>query len=467
MCGGSGTRLWPVSRRYQPKQLQVLQGTATLLQQTAMRFAGGEFTPPWLLVSSSIESLATEQICQIGGGVDGVVVEPHVRSTGPALASLSRIIAETDPDALILAMPSDHFFQQPDIMARAVLAGVSSARDGRIVTFGIVPSRAETGFGYIETAKLPQQDQTTHVVRFVEKPDLDTATSYLATGRHLWNSGIFLFTPRTMLRELEIHAAQLLAITDTSVRTARRQGNSTHLHEVAYAQCPVLSIDHAVMEKSEVVSVVPVDAGWNDVGSWDAVSALYPRDDQGNAFTANVYADDVENTFILSTGQRVIAAKGVSDLIVVDTQDALYITKAGQSQGIKHVIEKMQAGERAELNSHPVVERPWGTYRSLTIGPGFQVKHIFVKPGGHLSLQYHHHRAEHWTVVSGTAQVTVGDEVRLIHPNGSVFIPISSMHRLHNPGKLGLHLIEVQCGEYLGEDDIVRMDDIYGRIAAE
>jgi mannose-1-phosphate guanylyltransferase/mannose-6-phosphate isomerase len=467
MCGGSGTRLWPVSRRYQPKQLQVLRGTTTLLQDTAMRFVGEQFSAPWLLVSSATQNIAVEQLSQIDRAAGGTIVEPHIKSTGPALAALARIFGEVNLDALVLAMPSDHFFEQPDKMEEAILAGIPAALAGRIVTFGIVPVSADTGFGYIEIDGPLEQGQPTRALKFVEKPDFETATNYVNGGRHLWNGGVFLFTPRTMLNQLEVHAPELLSASDASVYHARRSANNILLDSDAYAQCPAISLDHAVMEKSDAVTVVPVNPGWSDVGSWDAVSAIHPRDEQGNSFAANVFADGVENTFILSTGQRVIAANGVKDLIVVDTPDALYITKAGQSQGIKQVVEKLQAERRTELESHPVVERPWGTYRSLTVGQGFQVKHIYVKPGGHLSLQYHHHRAEHWTVVSGTAEVTIGNDVKLIHPNESVFIPISSMHRLHNPGKLGLHLIEVQCGEYLGEDDIVRVEDVYGRLAAE
>ncbi len=467
MCGGSGTRLWPVSRRYQPKQLQVLRGTTTLLQETATRFVSEHFSAPWLLVSAATETIAAEQLSQTERSAAGVIVEPQVKSTGPALAALARILGEIDLDAPILAMPSDHFFERPDNMESAILAGLPAALDGQIVTFGIVPTRPETGFGYIEIEGQIEQGRPTRAVKFEEKPKLATATDYLKGGRHLWNGGVFLFTPRTMLRQFELHAADLLAASDASVTDARRNASSIYLNSEAYLRCPNISIDHAIMEKSDIVSVVPVDPGWNDIGSWDAVSAIHPRDENGNAFAANVFADDVENTFILSTGKKVIAANGISDLIVVDTADALYITKAGQSQGIKQVIEKLNAEGRAELETHSVVERPWGTYRSLTVGQGFQVKHIYVKPGGHLSLQYHHHRAEHWTVVSGTAEVTIGNDVKLIHPNESVFIPISSMHRLHNPGKLGLHLIEVQCGEYLGEDDIVRVEDVYGRIAAE
>lgn len=467
MCGGSGTRLWPLSRTYQPKQLQVLFGTKSLLQETASRFVSEEFSAPWLLVSSATETVASEQLAQTARSIGGVIMEPYVRSTGPALASLARVMSETDPDALVLAMPSDHFFAETDVMERAILAGAPAAIAGRIVTFGILPSHAETGFGYIEIDGAPEQNQPAPAIRFVEKPDFETAMAYLRGGRHLWNGGIFLFTPRTMLSQLAMHAPELLEATDVAVQRAKRAGYRIDLNPDAYARCPTVSIDHALMEKCAAVSVVPVDPGWNDVGSWDAVSAIHPRDERGNAFAANVYADNVENTFILSTGQKVIAANGVTDLIVVDTPDALYITKAGQSQGIRQLVENMRDHGRAELDSHSVVERPWGTYRSLTIGQGFQVKHIYVKPGGHLSLQYHHHRAEHWTVVSGTAEVTVGNDVKLIHPNHSVYIPISSVHRLHNPGKVGLHLIEVQCGEYLGEDDIIRVEDIYGRIAAE
>lgn len=467
MCGGSGTRLWPVSRRFQPKQLQVLFGTKTLLQDTALRFVSAQFSAPWLLVSAATETVAIEQLAQTNIGVGGVIMEPHIRSTGPALASLARVLSEIDPDGLVLAMPSDHFLSEPGVMEDAILAGAPAATEGRIVTFGIVPTHAETGFGYVEFDGIPEQNRPSPAIRFVEKPDLETANSYLHGGKHLWNGGIFLFTPRTMLSQLAMHAPDLLLASDTAVQRANRIGYRVDLNADAYSRCPNLSIDLALMEKSDVVSVVPVDPGWNDVGSWDAVSAIHPRDENGNTFAANVFADNVENTFILSTGQKVVAANGVCDLIVVDTPDALYITKAGQSQGIRQVIEKMQAQSRAELESHSIVERPWGTYRSLTIGQGFQVKHIYVKPGGHLSLQYHHHRAEHWTVVSGTAEVTVGNEVKLIHPNGSVYIPISSVHRLHNPGKVGLHLIEVQCGEYLGEDDIIRVEDIYGRVAAE
>jgi mannose-1-phosphate guanylyltransferase/mannose-6-phosphate isomerase len=467
MCGGSGTRLWPISRRYQPKQFQVLFGTKSLLQDTALRFASRQFSAPWLLVSSATETIASEQLAQTDRRAGGVIIEPHIRSTGPALASLARVISEIDPDTIVLAMPSDHFFAEPIVMEEAILAAVPAAAAGRIVTFGIVPSYAETGFGYIEVDGVPQQNQPSPAIRFIEKPDLETANDFLQGGRHLWNGGIFLFTPRTMLSQLALHAPDLLEATDAAVERANRIGYRISLNADAYDRCPNLSIDHAVMEKSDVVSVVPVDPGWNDVGSWDAVSAIHPRDENGNAFAANVFADNVENTFILSTGQKVIAANGISDLIVVDSPDALYITKAGHSQGIRQIIEKMQDHSCAELESHSVVERPWGTYQSLTTGQGFQVKHIYVKPGGHLSLQYHHHRAEHWTVVSGTAEVTVGNEVKLIHPNQSVYIPISSVHRLHNPGKVGLHLIEVQCGEYLGEDDIIRVEDIYGRIAAE
>jgi mannose-1-phosphate guanylyltransferase/mannose-6-phosphate isomerase len=438
-----------------------------MLQQTALRFVSEDFLPPWLLVSSTSESQALEQLAQIKLDAGGIVVEPHVRSTGPAIAAIARILSDIDPNMVILALPSDHFVEYPETMQAAIVAGLPAAREGKIVTLGIVPSHAETGFGYIEVDEKPEHGLPARVLRFVEKPDSETALAYLSGGRHLWNAGMFLFTPKAMLCELEKHAPDLLAATSTSVLRAKQTGRGMALDFDAYSRCPRVSIDHAVMEKSDAIVVVPVNPGWNDVGSWDAVSAIYPRDEAGNAFVGDVFSDNVENTFILSTGQRVIAANGVRDLIVVDTHDALYITRAGESQGISHIIDKLSSNFRNELETHPVVERPWGSYRSLAVGQGFQVKHIFVKPGGHLSLQYHHHRAEHWTVVSGTAEITVADQVKLVHPNESIFIPMFSLHRLHNPGKLGLHLIEVQCGEYLGEDDIVRVDDVYGRIAAE
>ncbi len=458
LSGGSGTRLWPLSREAYPKQFLPLAGDNTMLQATWQRVAPIAARGPLVIANEEHRFVAAEQLQQVGAEPAAIILEPMGRNTAPAIAVAALEATRDGADALLLVLPSDHVITDEAAFRAAVQGAAGAADAGKLVTFGIVPTGPETGYGYIKAA---EGQGVRAVERFVEKPDLDTATGYVASGQYYWNSGMFLFKASRYLQELERFQPQMLAGSRTAWQQARRDADFTRLDKDAFAAVPSDSIDYAVMEKTADAVVVPLDAGWNDVGSWTALRDVSHQDGDGNTHQGDVIAIDCRNTY--AYGQRLVAMVGLDDVIVVETDDAVLVGKADRMQEVKTVVAQLKAGGRSEATWHRKVYRPWGAYDSIDSGDRFQVKRITVKPGGTLSLQMHHHRAEHWIVVSGTAEVTRGDEVILLSENQSTYIPLGVTHRLRNPGKLPLELIEVQSGSYLGEDDIVRFEDTYGR----
>jgi len=458
LSGGSGTRLWPLSRESYPKQFLPLAGQLTMLQATWQRVAPIASRGPLVIANEEHRFVAAEQLQQVGAAPAAIILEPVGRNTAPAIAVAALEATRDGADALLLVLPSDHVITDEAAFRSAVHAAASAAEAGKLVTFGIVPAGPETGYGYIKAA---DGQGLRAVERFVEKPDLDTASGYVASGQYYWNSGMFLFKASRYLQELERLQPAMLAGSRTAWQQARRDTDFTRLDKEAFSAVPSDSIDYVVMEKTADAVVIPLDAGWNDVGSWTALRDVSQQDGDGNAHQGDVIAIDCRNTY--AYGQRLVAMVGLDDVIVVETDDAVLVGKADRMQEVKTVVAQLKADGRSEASWHRKVYRPWGAYDSIDNGERFQVKRITVKPGGTLSLQMHHHRAEHWIVVSGTAEVTRGDEVILLSENQSTYIPLGVTHRLRNPGKLPLELIEVQSGSYLGEDDIVRFEDTYGR----
>ncbi|QZN82688.1 mannose-1-phosphate guanylyltransferase/mannose-6-phosphate isomerase [Stenotrophomonas sp. DR822] len=458
LSGGSGTRLWPLSREAYPKQFLPLAGELTMLQATWRRVAPIASRGPLVIANEEHRFVAAEQLQQVGAEPAAIILEPVGRNTAPAIAVAALEATRDGADALLLVLPSDHVITDEAAFRAAVQAAAGAAEAGKLVTFGIVPTGPETGYGYIKAAN---GQGVRAVERFVEKPDLDTATGYVASGQYYWNSGMFLFKASRYLQELERLQPAMLSACRDAWQSARRDADFTRLDKDAFTAVPSDSIDYAVMEKTADAVVVPLDAGWNDVGSWTALRDVSQQDGDGNAHQGDVIAIDCRNTY--AYGQRLVAMVGLDDVIVVETDDAVLVGKADRMQEVKTVVAQLKADGRSEATWHRKVYRPWGAYDSIDNGERFQVKRITVKPGGTLSLQMHHHRAEHWIVVSGTAEVTRGDEVILLSENQSTYIPLGVTHRLRNPGKLPLELIEVQSGSYLGEDDIVRFEDTYGR----
>ncbi|MGH8053017.1 MAG: mannose-1-phosphate guanylyltransferase/mannose-6-phosphate isomerase [Stenotrophomonas sp.] len=458
LSGGSGTRLWPLSREAYPKQFLQLSGTHSMLQSTWLRVAGVAALPPIVVANETHRFVAAEQLQQVGTTPSAILLEPIGRNTAPAIAAAALEARRNGDDPLLLVLPSDHLIRDVEHFHQAIVEAATIAEQGKLVTFGIQPTAPETGYGYIKAAS---GEGARAIERFVEKPDLATAEAYVASGEYYWNSGMFLFRASRYLEELERLQPQILAACRASWDKARRDSDFIRLDAEAFTASPSDSIDYAVMEKTSDAAVVPLDAGWSDVGSWTALRDVSEQDADGNAHRGDVIAIDCHNTF--AYGERLIAMVGLDDIIVVETDDAVLVGKSDRMQEVKDVVARLKADGRSEATWHRKVYRPWGAYDSIDNGERFQVKRITVKPGGTLSLQMHHHRAEHWIVVSGTAEVTRGDEVLLLAENQSTYIPLGVTHRLRNPGKLPLELIEVQSGSYLGEDDIVRFEDTYGR----
>jgi mannose-1-phosphate guanylyltransferase/mannose-6-phosphate isomerase len=463
MCGGSGTRLWPVSRSSEPKQFHALAGQSSLFQQTVQRFRTEQYAEPIIVVNTSHRDLALREIGQLSTGAARLLVEPCVRSTGPAIAAAAALIAEEDPDRLMLVAPSDHIMEQADLFSQAVAQAAQAAQQGRIVLFGIRPTHPETGFGYIEIEEA-FDSASFKVAGFVEKPARAVAEKLVAGERHLWNSGIFMFTARTILDELERHAPEVLACARRALTLAQR-GNDTIRLAAEFDTAPVISIDYAVLERSDRLVCIPVSPEWRDLGSWSALWDIGSKDGNGNVSRGDTLLQDVRDSYVHGNS-RLIAVMGVEKIVVVDTADAVLVSSLDQAQNVGRLAAELAASKRSEASLHRKVRRPWGSYESLRVGETFQVKHIIVDVAGRLSLQYHHHRSEHWTAVSGTARVTVGERVFVMTANESVYIPKGDVHRLENIGDEELNLIEVQCGTYLGEDDIVRLEDQYDRIVA-
>lgn len=463
LSGGSGTRLWPISRRNLPKQFLSLAGTETLFQQTVTRASKLPDTgAPIVVASDDHRFLAAEQLQELKVDGASILLEPMARNTAPAIAVGALRALEKSPDALILVLPADHLVGDDASFSEAVAKARASAEAGWLVTFGIRPDRAETGFGYIRRGE-GLDGSSFKVSQFVEKPVLATAEEYVRSGEYDWNSGMFLFRAARYLEELGIHAPAMLDAARASYAKANVDLDFVRLDGESFAASPSDSIDYAVMEKTSQAAVVPVSCGWSDIGSWDALWMAAGKDAHGNHAEGDVITIDTKGSFIRSHDRHLIATVGLDDVVVVTTPDATLVAHRDASQDVKRVVEELKAAGRTEHDLHRVVRRPWGMYDSLENGDRFQVKRIVVKPGAALSLQMHHHRAEHWIVVKGVAEVTCDDKVFLLAENQSTYLPLGSKHRLRNPGKVPVELIEVQSGSYLGEDDIVRFDDVYGR----
>jgi mannose-1-phosphate guanylyltransferase/mannose-6-phosphate isomerase len=464
LSGGSGTRLWPMSRAAYPKQLLPLLSEHSLLQQTVARAAGiGGCAEPLILANDEHRFVIAEQLRQIDATPRGILLEPVARNTAPAVAAAAVWLTRHDPAALMLVMPSDHTIRDLKAFARAVATAREAAESGRLVTFGIEATKPETGYGYIRRGAALEIDGAFAVAAFVEKPDEARARAYLASGDYSWNSGMFLFPAVHYLAELERRLPGTVAAVREAVETAAADLDFVRLGASAFAKAENVSVDYAVMEHTDKAAVVPAALGWSDVGAWDALWEISEvRDEAGNVLHGDVIALDCRNTYLRSE-EKLVAALGVDDLIVVATADAILVAPRSRAQEIGAVVASLKQTGREEVTHAATVHRPWGTYRSIHVGERVQVKHIVVKPGGRLSLQMHHHRAEHWVVVRGTARVVRDDEELILTENQSIYIPLGARHRLENPGKIPLHLIEVQSGAYLGEDDIVRFEDNYGR----
>lgn len=463
LSGGSGTRLWPISRRNLPKQFLSLSGSDTLFQQTVRRASAlPDAVAPIVVASDDHRFLAAEQLQELGVSGASILLEPVARNTAPAIAVGALQALARDSDALILVLPADHLIGDNTSFADAVAKALPLAARGWLVTFGIRPDRAETGFGYIHRGKALDVD-TFAVDQFVEKPRLDVAERYLASGEYDWNSGMFLFQAAQYLDELGKHAPAMLQAARASFDNARTDLDFIRLDAESFATAPSDSIDYAVMEKTTHAAVVPVSCEWSDIGSWDALWMAADKDIDGNHLEGDVIALDTKGTLVRSHDRHLVATIGLEDIVVVTTPDATLVARRDASQDVKKIVDELKSAGRTEHDLHRVVRRPWGSYDSLEQGDRFQVKRIVVKPGAALSLQMHHHRAEHWIVVKGVAEVTCDDKVFLLAENQSTYLPLGSRHRLRNPGKVPVELIEVQSGSYLGEDDIVRFDDVYGR----
>ncbi len=467
LSGGSGTRLWPLSRAHYPKQLIPLLGDRSLLQDTVARLHGLDVpqAPPLVVCNEQHRFMVAEQLRLLERGDGRILLEPVGRNTAPAL-TLAALAARADgDDPVLLATPADHVVRDAAAFRAAVAQGLAEAGRGAVVTFGIVPDRPETGYGYIRQG--PAQGPGYRLAGFTEKPDQATAEAYLAGGDHLWNSGMFLLRASVWLAQLERFQPDMLAACRRAWEGGRADGDFCRIDAEAFTACPEDSIDYAVMEPlaraGDVPAlVIPLDAGWSDVGSWDALWAVGGQDEDGNVTRGDVLSHDSRGNLVFAE-HRLVGTVGVEDLIVVETADAVLVARKDRVQEVKALVDRLKAAGRDEVLHHRKVYRPWGSYESIDAGERFQVKHIIVQPGASLSLQMHHHRAEHWIVVRGTARVTRGDETFLLSENQSTYIPLGEVHRLENPGTIPLELIEVQSGSYLGEDDIVRFEDHYGR----
>ena len=461
MAGGSGSRLWPLSRQLRPKQFLPLTGEGSMLQETLKRLAPLEHRSPLLICNEEHRFLVAEQIRQQGISDARILLEPEGRNTAPAIALAALQAVEEDPDPLLLVLAADHLIRDVAQFHESVGHARELAEQGQLVTFGVVPTHAETGYGYIQRGE-GQGDFGFRVKRFVEKPDRATAEDYLLTGDYYWNSGMFVFSAKRYLEELECFQPAMVAACRAALVGARDDLDFTRLDAEAFKACSADSVDYAVMERTKHASVVPLEAGWSDIGSWSALWEVSEGDDQGNACKGDVMLHDSHNLMV-HADHRLVATVGVEDLVVVETKDAVLVARQDRVQDVKKIVERLKVEGRNEHIIHREVYRPWGVYDSIDHGERYQVKCITVKPGAKLSVQMHHHRAEHWVVVSGTAKVTIGETTRLVSENESTYIPIGQVHALENPGKIPLELIEVQSGSYLGEDDIVRFNDRYGR----
>jgi len=464
LSGGSGTRLWPLSRAALPKQLLPLASDRSLLQDTVSRLADmPEMAAPLMVCNVEHRFMIAEQMRQIDTAPHAIVLEPAGRNTAPAIAVAALMLSRDNPDALMLVLPADHLIGDVAAFHAAIRTAAEAAGKGHLATFGIVAATPETGYGYIRKgASLPGCAGAYQVAGFVEKPDQDTAQQYVASGDYFWNSGMFLFRAADFLDELQTLRPDILEASRAALDAAVPDLDFVRLDPVAFEACPSESVDYAVMEHTRRAAVVPADMAWNDIGAWSALWEVAVKDAQGNATRGDVMLENACNNFVRAE-TRMVAMLGVSNLVVVETADVVLVANKDQVQDVKKLVDRLKAEKRCEHLVHKQVHRPWGWYEGIDEGERFQVKRIMVKPGEKLSLQMHHHRAEHWIVVSGTASVTCGDAAMLLTENQSTYIPLGTTHRLENPGKVDLHMIEVQSGSYLGEDDIVRFEDVYKR----
>lgn len=463
IAGGVGSRLWPRSRKLLPKQFIEFSGSkGSLFQNTLVRLRGlKNLGDPIIVCNAEHRFLVAEQLRELEMDSD-ILLEPVGRNTAPAVAMAAHWALEKDADAALLVLPADHVINDRDTLHGAIDTGVELLDKGHLVTFGIVPDAPETGFGYIEKGGPLNEARVFTVSQFVEKPDEKTAAEYLASGNYLWNSGMFLFRARDFLGELASHAGDMHKACERAYAGLEKGSDFQQIPKEAFEACPSDSIDYAVMEHTEKAAVIPLDAGWNDLGAWDALWETAEKDGDGNALHGDVLTAETRNSYI-EAGHRLVTTVGVEDCIVVETADAVLVADRARSQEVKQIVEQLKDKEREEAESHTLVYRPWGSYESLGVGDNYQVKHIVVKPGAALSLQKHHHRAEHWTVIKGTGVVVCDDKEFELGVNESTFIPLGSKHRLSNPGDEPVEIVEVQVGDYLGEDDIVRFEDRYGR----
>ena len=461
LSGGAGTRLWPLSRRLRPKQFLPVVGDTSMFLQTLERVSGAPFASPTVVSSNEHRFLVAEELRQADMTKADIVLEPMARNTAPAIAAAAFRLLQRDPDAVMLVLPSDHVIHDVAQFHDAAIVAARIARAGRLVTLGVQPTRPETGYGYIRGGAALGYGAY-EVDAFVEKPDTATAEEYVADGGYYWNAGMFAFAARTYLDELEKHHPEINAAVRDAVEAGAADLDFFRLGETAFGEASSVSIDYAVMEKTDRAAVVPFDAGWSDIGSWASLWEIGEPDEAGNVTAGPAILMDSKDTYVRSE-HPLVTTLGVDGLIVVATDDTVLVLPKERAQDVKALVSTLQAAGHDETETHTRVYRPWGHYQNLEGGDGFLVKRIVVKPGAKLSLQYHHQRAEHWVVVAGTARVTNGEEIFDLGPNQSTYIPQGAAHRLENPGSEPLHLIEVQSGDYIGEDDIVRLEDTYGR----
>ncbi|PKG84464.1 mannose-1-phosphate guanylyltransferase/mannose-6-phosphate isomerase [Colwellia sp. 75C3] len=461
MAGGSGSRLWPLSRSLYPKQFLALTGELTMLQTTIQRLSNLEVNAPLVICNEEHRFIVAEQLRELD--ITGsIILEPVGRNTAPAIALAAEVTVD-DNDPLLLVLAADHVIQNTDAFTDAVKNALPLAQAGKLVTFGIVPTQAHTGYGYIKRGNSVSDSSGYDVNAFVEKPDPQTAANYVESGEYYWNSGMFLIKASRYLQELQKYRPEIFNACKKALEHTTHDNDFVRLDAEAFALCPDESVDYAVMENTTDAVVVPLDAGWNDIGAWSALWEVNEKDEEGNATFGDTILQDTTNSLIHG-GERLIATVGLDNVVIVDTKDALLVACKDKVQDVKKIVEKLKAEKRSEFKVHREVYRPWGKYDSIDNGERYQVKRITVNPGEKLSSQMHHHRAEHWIVVSGTASVTNGEKIFLVTENESTYIPIGIVHALENPGKVPLEMIEVQSGSYLGEDDIVRFEDRYGRV---
>jgi len=461
LSGGVGSRLWPLSREFYPKQLLALLGEQTMLQNTMLRLQGlADMSPPLIVCNEVHRFLVAEQLRVMGCNPMHIILEPIGRNTAPAVAIAALAAQARDAEALLLVLPADHLIEAAETFCQVVTAGIQAAQNHQLVTFGVVPNHPETGYGYIKAASVTTG--IAPVSQFVEKPDLATAERYVQSGDYYWNSGMFLFRAATYLAELQKFAPDMFNACQHAYQHAEHDRDFLRLDKAAFSACPSDSIDYAVMEKTDAASVLPLDAGWSDVGSWSSLWAVSEKDAQENVCLGDVLTSDTTGCY-LRAEHRLLATVGLHNHIVVETADAVMVAHRDRVQDIKKIVAQLKADKRQEADLHRKVYRPWGSYENIEVGERFQVKLIVVNPNASLSLQLHYHRSEHWIVVNGTALVTCDDEQFILSENQSTYIPLGKKHRLENPGRLPLEIIEIQSGSYLGEDDIVRYEDVYGR----